>query len=872
MQIAAVFCFLITILYGQQPLTLRHSIPPAEVGKKAGQFGFSVATDGTSGLTVVGAPLDYHSEGLDKGVVRVFDTANGTLLHVIPNPEPTKADQFGRSVAISGTRIVVGAYRVEIVTPDYFGSAYVYDLDGVAPIVPSLSLKNPRPGGGFGNAVGISGNLVTIGAPQKDSADDPGSVHIYDLGRPTPSVPVLTLDNPDPSFRYLFGGSVAISGTRVVVGVTDNRIRESVFAYVYDFAGEAPTIPVVSLTRPRPRRGNPTWPGPSVAISHNYVVVGAPWEERTTSYAGSAYIYDLTGETPSLPTVVLESPNPMVPYQFGFSVALSGDRVVVSEPGNGVHHDGRVYVYDIGGDAPVVTLTNHSFHRFGYSVAASSDSVIVGEPRADTGRVHIYDMKEANPAQQSVSLANAGPSFAGEFGRSAALSASTLVVGAPTSDRLIGSAHVFDLAGNTPDRPIVSLVAPDVDPGSSPNNGFGTSVDVSGTTVVIGNPELLTYGEVNGGVSTIIHNGIAYVLDIDQFMSEGIPEPYITLRNPEPSISGEFGRAVAVCGSRVVVGAPRNIDNGGAVFVYDIGGPTPSSPIMTFRDPSPNSGDRFGNSVAISGSVVVVGDPLEDFKGDSEVGRAYVYDLMRESPFQKLRFILNNPRPGLGDWFGSAVAISGSMVIIGANRDDPGVWDSGSAFIYDVSSATPSIPKFSLVSPEPDRASHFGFSVAISGATVAVGELGGGHGGRTGSTHVYDLDGSAPEIPVATLRSGNQTGSDQFAAAVAVDGKTIAVGAPRDDSFLPDKGHVYVYGASFSPPIPWNLAPRIVEDLNGTRSLELSVPPGFSTFVSDNLESWTPLGEDAFERFDPSTIRIPIDRAAGFFRLGNSIP
>jgi hypothetical protein len=93
----------------QAPDTLRHSIAAPPVGAQSGaRLGSSVAVDGI--YTVVGAPYDDF-EDRDSGVVKVFDSKTGALLHVIPNPSSDEEDLFGSSVSISGTRVVVGAYQ-----------------------------------------------------------------------------------------------------------------------------------------------------------------------------------------------------------------------------------------------------------------------------------------------------------------------------------------------------------------------------------------------------------------------------------------------------------------------------------------------------------------------------------------------------------------------------------------------------------------------------------------------------------------------------------------------------------------------------------------------------------------------------------------
>ena len=92
----------------------------------------------------------------------------------------------------------------------------MYDLTSPTPTVPVLTLNNPSPFGEdqFGNAVGISGTRVVVGTYGDDAgAIDAGSAYVYDLTSATPDVPVTTLNNPTPVEGDLFGYAVAISGT-----------------------------------------------------------------------------------------------------------------------------------------------------------------------------------------------------------------------------------------------------------------------------------------------------------------------------------------------------------------------------------------------------------------------------------------------------------------------------------------------------------------------------------------------------------------------------------------------------------------------------------------------------------------------------------
>src|SRR5205085_9388773 len=113
---------------------------------------------------------------------------------------------------------------------------------------------------------------------------------------------------------------------------------------------------------------------------------------------------------------------------------------------------------------------------------------------------------------------------------------------------------------------------------------------------------------------------------------------------------------------------------------------TPTVPVATLANPSPGVNDQFGWAAAISGSRVAVGAYLDD-AGAADAGSAYVYDLA--SPTPNVPITLPNPSPAANDSFGFAVAISGTRMVVGAILDDAGAVDSGSAYIYNLTSATP---------------------------------------------------------------------------------------------------------------------------------------------------------------------------------------
>jgi hypothetical protein len=114
---------------------------------------------------------------------------------------------------------------------------------------------------------------------------------MYDLSGATPTVPVLTFNNPQPETHDLFGGSVAISGTGVVIGVYQDDFggEDAGAAYIYNVAGPTPALPVATIHKPTPTPYD--YFGDAVAIDGNTIVVGASRDDGNTAVRGAVYVF-----------------------------------------------------------------------------------------------------------------------------------------------------------------------------------------------------------------------------------------------------------------------------------------------------------------------------------------------------------------------------------------------------------------------------------------------------------------------------------------------------------------------------------------------------------------------------------------------------
>jgi hypothetical protein len=771
--------FLIATASAQVPDTLKHSIPPAFKGVETDtNLGFAVAYD--AGMTVAGARSNSGS-----GVVTVFGP-KGEVLYLLKCPDANHRD-FGRSVAISGLRVAVWASYLKSGSPSYYaGSTFIYNLGGPTPTVPVATLDNPNllSGGNNIGVVAISGNRVIVGVPfdVTDTSYQSGSAYFFDLAGANPNVPVFEITNPTPATNDWFGISVAISGTRVVIGAVqdDTGAADAGSAYVYDLTGASPTLPIASLHDPSPHDADRF--GSSVAISGTRVVVGAPNKSIAGINPGSAYAYDLASATPTVPMITFNKPDPAADDLFGTSVAISGTRVIVGAQGDDTlaNNAGSAYAYDLSGatpDIPTRTLSDPGAtvgDAFGSAVAISGTQAVVGAPFDSTvaskaGIAYLYNL--ANPAPltpNQVLRDSSRQSVSDAFGTSVAISGTRMVVGT----RYAGGVAVYDLAGTAPTAPVAKIF----NPGPATSIFFGQSVAVSGTLVAVGSP----YAVDGAGLSA---PGTVYLFDL---AGTTPGTPVLTLQRPGATGDDYFGGAVAMSGTLLLVGAYSEDTGGvnaGSAYVYDLASATPAVPMFTLHNPNPSFFKEFGSSVSISGTRLVVGASYDT----SAVARgsAYVYDLASATPTVPVAS-LGSPSASTSDHFGYAVAIDGTRVAVGA-------FAFGIVYVYDVAGSDPLRPALTLFDPHTGNG-QFGYAVALSGDRLAVGARADNTGAtQAGCVHVYDLAGSTPTSPIATLNNPSPDLQDQFGSAVAIAGTTVAAGAPFDSAVAYRKGYAYVF-------------------------------------------------------------------------------
>ena len=153
--------------------------------------------------------------------------------------------------------------------------------------------------------------------------------------------------------------------------------------------------------------------------------------------------------------------------------------------------------------------------------------------------------------------------------------------------------------------------------------------------------------------------------------------------------------------------------------------------LQALDNPTPSGGDAFGFSVAIDGNSVLVGAFGDNTNGDS-VGQAYLFDATTGN----LVLTFDDPTVTRSDNFGYSVAIDGNHVLVGDRGDSMNVNRGGQAHLF---SATTGNLISTFDSPTPDSVGRFGCSVAIDGNHVIIGDFGDStFATRSGQAYLFD--------------------------------------------------------------------------------------------------------------------------------------
>ena len=398
----------------------------------------------------------------DSGAPRGVGIPDFSVEEVVRYPNAVGSGIFGASVAISGEYAVVGASNGSGGGLIREGLAFVYrQTDNGWELDQTLRASDFQNTDGFGRSVAISGDTIFIGAFGEDGGDgDPlanaGAVYVYQHnGNAWLEQQILRASDIGSSAR--FGYSVAASNDTLIVGaigVGGNRGA----AYVFGRSAGV-WVEQAILTDPAGEAGDSF--GISVDIDGNLAVIGAQGEAggvgNPNLNSGAAFVFERSENNGGVvswdPEQVLRASDSQRFDYFGHSVSISGETIVVGARGESggagdpANASGAAYVFARSGgvwneDQILRASDSQGLDRFGYSVAISGDVLVVGargedggigDPLPNSGAAYLYRRIDGSWSERSI-LRASDAQGGDEFGWSIAISRDTLIVGAFNED------------------------------------------------------------------------------------------------------------------------------------------------------------------------------------------------------------------------------------------------------------------------------------------------------------------------------------------------------------------------------------------------------------------------------------------------------
>ncbi len=373
------------------------------------------------------------------------------------------------------------------------------------------------------------------------------------------------------------------------------------------------------------------------------------------------------------------------------------------------------------------------------------------------------------------------------FGWAVAVHGDTLAVGAPQRDGIgADSGTVYVYRHDGRRWRLAQVVTPS---DAEARDGFGIRIALDGPP---GEPAetMLIGSHVDGEAGGFA--GAAYLFTFD----DGVWIERQKLVAPQRDSFDQFGYAVAVHGDTAVIGAIGDDDAGrdaGAAYVFNSDGETWTlMQKLTAGDGA--DWERFGADVSLDGDVALIGAFRDENTGQFDPGLGAAYVFRRTNGVWTEEAKLTAPQRELDDRFGWSVAIDGATAAVGAYYRDDAARDAGSIFLYNFADDRWTHTT-TLHREDAAAGDGFGLDVVLDGNVLLAGAPYAAVNGtpNVGLVTMYRRQFDA-WVERGTLASTAAAGGDSLGAGVAWDDGATAVGAYLADvEGIADAGALYTF-------------------------------------------------------------------------------
>ncbi len=382
------------------------------------------------------SPTDNNSDNIYEIIINISDTKNRTnsydlnisisdekylKMAKVKASDADRDDNFGGAIASDGNYTIVGAYQERANGEYRAGSVYLLKkgTDGILKQVDKFTPSNVSASDYFGYSVDISGNYVVVGAYGDDTnGSNSGAAYLLQIDKSTDTLSQVgdkLLGSSNTTYDKS-GIDVAIDGDYIVVGAKydDSSSSDGGAAYLFKRSGSI-VSELAKLTGTNIIPNN--YFGGSVDISGDYIIIGAESNNVSTSY-DSAYLFKRNSDNNISKIKKLTDTSY---YNFGHDVAIDGNYFVVTN-----YKNDRASLFKIVGDNNISKLTDltDTSGTFGYSVDIDNSKIIIGDGTKYSAT--IFTINSDTNITKTTSFSSSGD----RFGFTVATSGDEIVIGA----------------------------------------------------------------------------------------------------------------------------------------------------------------------------------------------------------------------------------------------------------------------------------------------------------------------------------------------------------------------------------------------------------------------------------------------------------
>jgi hypothetical protein len=348
---------------------------------------------------VVALGQDYFVAGAPFHGNRVSGDEQGCAELFVRNPGWTHAskivpssiqdiDRFPTSLAASRDTVIAGTQFHDGVANDS-GGAWIFRIDGSnwteeAALLPTDGVASQ----GFGFSAAIDGDTAICGAPADGSpASHPGGAAYVFVRRGGTWSQQAELSSTHLALHDEFGCSVAVERDLAIIGarLDDQSGNDAGAIYVFQRAGDDWTE---TARIPNPTSGNGAWFGEALALSGDYLLVGAPYSDPNS--AGRVYVFHGSAGVWTLEQQLSKTGVSSSEW-FGSAVSIDGDLAFIGAPrfNSGSGDNGAVFSYRLLSGTWQLEesfFAGDPMHLdyFGAALAQVGDEIAIAAGRHDT--------------------------------------------------------------------------------------------------------------------------------------------------------------------------------------------------------------------------------------------------------------------------------------------------------------------------------------------------------------------------------------------------------------------------------------------------------------------------------------------------------